>query len=270
MPWGVPVPGDEQHVMYVWFDALVNYISTLGWPENIKQFEKFWVNGTPVQYCGKDNLRQQSAMWQAMLISAGLAPAHTIVIDGFVTSVGGVKMSKSLGNVVNPYDIVTEYGTDALRYFVLRELQPFEDSPFTIEQFKRAYNANLANGLGNLVSRVMKMAVSYEVSFEALPEASESLSLAVAKHIENFELNRAMDEIWKMIATLDTFIQKNEPFKKIKIDREGAHADIRFLLSGLSDIVGVLKPFLPATAEAISDCLKNKKVPEKPLFMRRD
>lgn len=270
MPWGVPVPGDEKQVMYVWFDALVNYISTLGWPENTEQFEKFWVDGTPAQYCGKDNLRQQSAMWQAMLISAGLTPTHTIVIDGFVTGPGGVKMSKSLGNVVNPRDIVAEYSTDALRYFVLRELQPFEDSPFTLEQFKQSYNANLANGLGNLISRVMKMAISYEVGFEALPEADGSLSSAVSKYVESFELNKAMDEIWKRIAILDTFIQKNEPFKKVKIDREGAHADIRFLLSGLVDISAVLKPFLPATAEAIVDCLKNKKVPEKPLFMRKD
>ena len=270
MPWGVPVPGDEQQVMYVWFDALVNYISVLGWPENTEQFEKFWKNGTPTQYCGKDNLRPQSAMWQAMLISAGFPPTHAIVIDGFVTGAGGVKMSKSLGNVINPYDIVAEYGTDALRYFVLRELSPFEDSPFTIEQFKQSYNANLANGLGNLVSRVMKMAVSYEISFAALPEATPSLAIAVAKHIENFELNKAMDEIWKMIAILDTFVQKNEPFKKIKIDKEGAHADIRYLLSELFDIAQVLKPFLPQTAQAIAECLTNKKVPEKPLFMRRD
>ncbi len=270
MPWGVPVPGDDKQVMYVWFDALVNYISTLGWPENTEQFKKFWEQGTPVQYCGKDNLRQQSAMWQAMLISAGLPPTHTIVIDGFVTGLGGVKMSKSLGNVYNPYDIVAEYGTDALRYFVLRELSPFEDSPFTIEQFKQSYNANLANGLGNLVSRVMKMAVSYEVSFEALPIESNRLAGLVAKHVENFELNKALDEVWKTIATLDAFIQSNAPFKKIKINKDEAHIDIRFLLSGLTEISNVLQPFLPATAEAIADCLKNKKVPEKPLFMRME
>jgi methionyl-tRNA synthetase len=270
MSWGVPVLGDENQVMYVWFDALVNYISTLGWPENTDLYEKFWVNGTPVQYCGKDNLRQQSAMWQAMLISAGLTPTHTVVIDGFVTGLGGIKMSKSLGNVVNPHDIVKQYGTDALRYFVLRELQSFEDSPFTNEQFKLSYNANLANGIGNLVSRVLKMAVSYGISFDALPEVSQSLSVFVEKHVENFELNKAMDEIWKKIAVLDTFIQKNEPFKKIKVDVDGAHADIRFLLSELGDIANVLQPFMPVTAEVITSCLKDKKVPEKPLFMRMD
>jgi methionyl-tRNA synthetase len=157
MPWGIPVPGDSNHVMYVWFDALVNYISTLGWPDNKANFEKFWVNGTPVQYAGKDNLRQQSAMWQAMLLSAGLPPTSTIVINGFINS-GGQKMSKSLGNVISPYDVVNEYGTDALRYYVCRELSAFEDSDMTMEKFKESYNANLANGLGNLVSRIMKMA----------------------------------------------------------------------------------------------------------------
>src|SRR3989344_346660 len=152
MPWGVPVPGDDAHVMYVWFDALVSYISALGWPnaDPGSNFEKFWVNGTPTQYCGKDNLRFQSAMWQAMLMAAGLPNSHQIVINGFITAEHGLKMSKTLGNVVVPKEIVAEYGTDALRYFLLREVSSFEDSPFTMERFKEAYNSGLANGLGNL------------------------------------------------------------------------------------------------------------------------
>ncbi|MEX2052203.1 MAG: class I tRNA ligase family protein, partial [Candidatus Paceibacterota bacterium] len=121
MPWGVPVPGDADHVMYVWFDALVSYISTLGWPNDTETFDKFWVEGTPIQYAGKDNLRQQSAMWQAMLMAAGLPNSHQIIINGFITGDGGIKMSKSIGNVVSPVEIVEGYGTDALRYFLLRE-----------------------------------------------------------------------------------------------------------------------------------------------------
>jgi methionyl-tRNA synthetase len=142
MSWGVPVPGDDNHVMYVWFDALVSYISALDWPENTANFEKFWINGTPTQYAGKDNLRQQSAMWQAMLMSAHIPNSHQIVINGFINS-GGQKMSKSLGNVINPKEIVNEYGADAFRYYVLREFNSFEDSDFTMEKFKEAYNANL-------------------------------------------------------------------------------------------------------------------------------
>src|SRR6185503_18100280 len=115
-------------------------------------------HGTPTQYCGKDNLRFQSAMWQAMLMAAELPPSHQIVINGFITGDGGVKMSKTLGNVADPTEIVKEYGTDALRFFLAKEISNFEDSPFTMERFKDAYNAGLANGLGNLTSRIMKMA----------------------------------------------------------------------------------------------------------------
>ena len=111
MPWGINVPGDPDHVMYVWFDALINYISAIGWPQDIKRFESWW---PVVQFAGKDNLRQQSAIWQAMLFSAGLPPSKQIFIHGFI-SVDGQKISKSLGNTVDPYELVKKYGTDALR-----------------------------------------------------------------------------------------------------------------------------------------------------------
>jgi methionyl-tRNA synthetase len=268
MPWGVAVPDDEKHVMYVWFDALVNYVSTLGWPENTEQYEKFWVGGTPVQYCGKDNLRQQSAMWQAMLISAGLAPTHTIVIDGFVTGSGGVKMSKSLGNVVNPFDLVSEYGSDALRYFVLRELQPFEDSPFTIEQFKDAYNANLANGLGNTASRIMKMASTYldqpvEIAPDTIPELFK-------KAVESFDLKKACDVVWAEIAALDEEIQTTQPFKLIKTDKEKAIKIVKELAVCLYTVGRMLNPLLPDTSQKIKEAVAQNKMFEKPLFMRKD
>src|SRR3989344_7720780 len=170
MPWGVAVPGDDEHVMYVWFDALVNYISAIGWPKE-EDFEKFWKEGTPTQYAGKDNLRQQSAMWQAMLMSADLPNSAQIIINGFINS-GGQKMSKSLGNVISPSEVVDKYGTEALRYFVCRELSTFEDSDFNWERMQESYNANLANGLGNLVSRIMKMAETNLEKAPAIPEES--------------------------------------------------------------------------------------------------
>lgn len=158
MPWGVAVPDDPDHVMYVWFDALVNYISAIGWPDDLEKFESYW----PVtQLAGKDNLRQQAAMWQTMLMSARLSPSKQILIHGFINS-AGQKMSKSLGNVVNPFDLVTEYGTDALRYYLLREIPPFDDGDFTLSRFKEVYNADLANGLGNLVARVAKLCETSE------------------------------------------------------------------------------------------------------------
>ena len=221
MPWGIPVPGDEAHVMYVWFDALVNYISALGWPENEKQFEDFWgtkehPNG--IQFAGKDQIRQQAAMWQAMLMSTDLPQTKQILIHGFITS-GGQKMSKSLGNVVDPVSIVEEYGTDALRYFLLRHIHPTEDSDFTMEKFKEAYNADLANGLGNLVSRVMTMAGQYlsgpdKTSLDSFSNYGNGNSFVeeVSQHLEAFEIDKAADIIWRKIGELDLYIQNRKPF----------------------------------------------------------
>ena len=120
LPFGVSVPGDSGHVVYVWFDALINYISALGWPEGKTKFKKFWPG---VQVAGKDNLRQQTAMWQAMLMSANLPNSKQILIHGFINA-DGQKMSKSLGNVINPFELVEKYGTDPVRYFLLREMSP--------------------------------------------------------------------------------------------------------------------------------------------------
>ena len=231
MPWGIDVPGDKNHVMYVWFDALVSYISTLGWPENKDIFEKFWANGTPVQYCGKDNLRQQSAMWQAMLMSVGLPQTHTIVIDGFITT-AYKKMSKSSGNIISPFDIVKKYGTDTLRYYMAREVSMFEDSDVTMEKIRDTYNANLANGLGNLVSRIMKMAednlekpVTISESEDTRLPSSEAEGNGgqVSKYfafLENFEIGKAADYIWSEIGVMDLYIQENEPFKMVKTDKK--------------------------------------------------
>lgn len=269
MPWGVAVPGDDTQVMYVWFDALVNYISTLGWPENSETFGDFWINGTPTQYCGKDNLRQQTAMWQAMLMAADLPNSHQVVVNGFI-NVDGQKMSKSLGNVINPYDLVAEYGTDVLRYYLLRHVHPFEDSDMTMEKFKEAYNANLANGLGNLVSRIMKMIVSYDVDISQADFSHDTMLSFHAEHMEKFELHTAMDEIWRLVGDLDRFIAENEPFKLVKTQPEQAHKDLTYCAEELSRIATSLTPFLPETAERIMDCLTNKKSPEAPLFVRKE
>ncbi len=265
MPWGIPVPGDEKHVMYVWFDALANYISTLGWPES-KNFKKYWVKGSPVQYCGKDNLHFQAARWQAMLLAANLPPSSQIVIDGFITS-GGQKMSKSLGNVIDPSEVISLYGTDALRYFLLRELSPFEDSDFTMEKFKDAYNANLANGLGNLVNRVMKMA---EDNLDGPISTKETkLPKEFKKSFEKFDLKEAMDFIFEKINKMDKLIQETEPFKLIKTDRDAAVKIIKDLVRGLREIAFLLRPLLPETAEKILAATAENKKPEKPIFERK-
>ena len=274
MPWGIPVPGDEEQVMYVWFDALVNYISTLGWPNITKDkdadlFEKYWVNGTPTQYCGKDNLRQQSAMWQSMLMACGLPCSSQVIINGFITGEGGIKMSKSLGNAFNPYDIVKEYGTDALRYFLIRELSSFEDSPFTMERFKSAYNANLANGIGNLTSRLMNMLVTYDIDIKGI-SFEPIVSSDIDNGYTNFELNKIADVIWNEITNLDQFIQTTEPFKKIKTDQEQAKIDLLYAAQILARIAVTLAPILPMTSHKIIKLLKDREKPINPLFLRKE
>ena len=268
MPWGISVPDDDSQVMYVWFDALTNYISTLGWPESEKDFEKYWTLGNPTQYCGKDNLRFQSAMWQAMLMAAGLPNSEQIIINGFVVGEGGIRMSKTLGNVVDPRDIANEFGTDALRLFLVKEISPFEDSPFTVERFKDFYNAALANGLGNLVSRTMNMVVAYDVDISsvAFPEFND------IKHpaYETFELNKVANAIWDEIGELDVYIAENAPFKTVKTDSEKAHADLQHVVQGLARISVALQPIMPETSAKIVELIKTKQKPEAPLFLRKE
>ena len=276
MPWGIEVPGDENQIMYVWFDALVNYISAIGWPDDLEKFNKWQVEtGGMVQYCGKDNLRQQSAMWQAMLMAAQLPNSKNIVIDGFVTGAGGIKMSKSIGNVVDPVEIINEFGTDALRYYVLREIHPFEDTPCTKEMIKDSYNANLANGLGNLVSRIIKMATSYGVKIDIGDDKSVWAKIAenhssYETFFDQYNIKLAIDEIWLRISKLNESIQIKQPFKKIKVNKEEAENDIKDMLLELVWISGYLLPIIPNTAEKILELIRENKMPAAPLFLRKE
>lgn len=268
MPWGIEVPGDPDHVMYVWFDALTNYINTLGWPNEGGDFKKYWIDGNPTQYCGKDNTRFQSAMWQAMLMAAGVPNSHLIVVNGFITGDGGIKMSKTLGNVVDPRDIVNEYGTDALRYFLLREVSSFEDSPFTLERFKEAYNAGLANGLGNLLNRIMKMA---EDNLEKSPDLNSCFVYPeYLEALNKFDIKKATDIIWKDISALDLIIQTELPFKLVKTDLEKGRKIINDLVFSLYRIAKMLEPIIPTTSEIIKKTITANKKPETPLFLRKE
>ncbi|MES2315472.1 MAG: methionine--tRNA ligase [Patescibacteria group bacterium] len=268
LPWGIPVSGDDTQVMYVWFDALTNYISTLGWPEEEGDYSKYWVNGNPTQYCGKDNLRFQSAMWQAMLMAAGVPNSHQIVINGFITAGEGVKMSKTIGNVVNPTEIVAEYGTDALRFFLAKEISSFEDSPFTMERFKDAYNAGLANGLGNLASRILTLSEKYLPQCPELPEKSDLTEYFGI--LETFDIKKATDHVWEKIGELDKSIQETEPFKVIKVDENKGKELISDMVVRLYTIARMLNPIMPETNTLLKKLIKENKKPAQPLFMRKD
>lgn len=281
LAWGIAIPGDDTQVMYVWFGAFINYISTLGWPnsqhphpsplpkgEGEGLFEKFWINGERVQVAGKDMVKFQSVMWQGMLLSAGMPTTDTIIYHGFITGEGGIKISKSIGNVINPNEIVKEYGTDALRYFLLREISPFEDSPFTMERFKDAYNAGLANGLGNLTSRILTLSEKYLEKCPEIPERNDFKEYF--NFFEKFDIKQAVDYIWSEIAELDKFIQETEPFKVIKIDKEKGRKLISDMVLRLYKIAQMLNPVLPETSKKIQELVKTNKKPEKPLFLRKD
>ncbi len=268
LSWGIPIPGDDTQVMYVWFGAFVNYISTLGWPNNKENFEKFWLEAEKVQTAGKDMVKFQSVMWQGMLMSAGLPTTDTIVYHGFITGEGGIKMSKSLGNVINPSDIVNEYGTDALRYFLLREISSFEDSPFTMERFKEAYNAGLANGLGNLTSRVLTLSEKYLDKCPEIPE--NSIPEEFFGHLEKFDIKQATDFVWNEIGSLDKFIQETEPFKVVKVDEKKGKELISDMVLRLYTIARMLNPIMPETNVSIKKLIKENKKPTQPLFLRKD
>ncbi|MEK7658408.1 MAG: methionine--tRNA ligase [Patescibacteria group bacterium] len=263
MPWGVPVPDDNNHIMYVWFDALVNYISALGWPENSKQFKDFWPG---LQIAGKDNLRQQSSMWQAMLMSAGLPNSKQIFIHGFIT-VNGQKMSKSLGNVIDPFELVKKYGTDAARYYLLREISPTEDGDFTYEKFERRYNSDLAGGIGNLVARTMALFLKLNIKTKKpslfIKKAVEKANKDCFGFLENYKFSDSLKSIWELISFCDKYINNEKPW-----ENNGSSLQvISDVIFALENIVELLSPFLPETSEKIKKIIKAGKNSEI-LFLR--
>lgn len=261
LPWGVSVPGDPKHVMYVWFDALVNYISSLGWPENTENYKNFWPG---IQTAGKDNLRQQSAIWQAMLLSAKLPNTKQIFIHGFIMS-DGLRMSKTTGNVVNPLDLVKKFGTDAVRYYLLREIPAYDDGDYSEQRFKELYNADLANGIGNLVARVAKLAATIQ-----LDSSSKTFTQVAPADFRNamdeFRFSDALAIIWDKIKTTDQFINEKEPWK---LTGDTLGEVLTFAIAEIVEIATLLQPFLPETAEKILLQFKGPTIQtQSPLFPR--
>lgn len=261
MPWGIPVPGDPTHVMYVWFDALINYISTLGWPDKDKEYKEFWPG---VQVAGKDNLRQQTATWQAMLASAGIPFSKQVFIHGFIT-INGQKISKSLGNTINPIDVAEKYGTDALRYYLLAKINPAEDSDFSFEKFEEVYNGELANGLGNLVARVAKLCE--KIGLRGLSKYSPTKFDVVGNNLATYQFDTAMFNLWSQIKLVDGLISKDEPWKIT--NKKDLEEKLVLYVGNILDIAYNLQPFLPATAEKIKQQFAGSEIKSgDPLFPR--
>ncbi len=248
MPWGIEVPGDPTQVMYVWFDALVNYISTLGWPAS-GDFEKFWPG---VQVAGKDNLRQQSAMWQAMLLSAKLPMSKQIFIHGFITA-DGQKMSKSLGNVVDPFELAKVCGTDAARWY-LASLSAYEDGDYSKKHFDETYTSKLVNGIGNLAARTATMVEKYcEAKVPAVAE-DRFETPAFWKHyeaaLEAYRFDEAVRVLEHYVTSVNQAIDIEAPFKKAKLGEDVAPFMYQ-LAEALRHIGTALLPVIPDAAGKI-------------------
>ncbi|MDI3496104.1 MAG: methionyl-tRNA synthetase [Patescibacteria group bacterium] len=250
MPHGVPVPNDDSQVVYVWFDALVNYISTLGWPQTESNFAKYW---PAVQVCGKDNLRPQAAMWQAMLMSAGIKPSKQILVFGFLTN-NGQKIGKSLGNTIDPYSLVEKYGSDALRYYLLAEISTFADGDYSEDKFITRYNADLANGLGNLVARVANLLEKNEIKTKLKPDLTftdiKKTVTLFEKSMANYHFNEALQIIWEKISELNESLSTQAPWK---LEDRAAIASVLIpLAQDIINLAYLLEPFIPLTAVKIN------------------
>jgi methionyl-tRNA synthetase len=250
MPWGVPVPNDSDHVMYVWFDALINYISTIGWNTDMKKFNTYWPG---VQVAGKDNLRQQSAMWQAMLLSAGMPTSKQIFIHGFITS-EGKKMSKSLGNVVDPFEVVDLYGIDAVRYYLLGGISAYQDGDFSHDRFCEVYQSELMNGIGNLTSRIITMLEKYSDSKVPAEAANlfdtEGFWKTYNDSMAEYAFHNVVHNIQTLVTACDTTISNEKPWEAVRQGKDVAPL-LYQLAEGLRHIALALLPIIPDTAHSI-------------------
>jgi methionyl-tRNA synthetase len=246
--WGIPVPNDEGQVMYVWFEALMNYITVLGYPDG-EDFKNFWPAN--VQVIGKDILRFHAAIWPAMLLALKIPLPNTLYVHGHLT-VDNKKMSKSLGNVVSPKEVVEKFGTDAFRYFFLRHIPSYEDGDFTWERLEAAYNSELADQLGNAVSRTSAMITKYQNGIIGEIPAPEHDVAPYEQALESCRFDRALDEVWAQVKGLNQYIEETKPWEVAK-NKDEEH--LRELLSGmvanLLEIAALLQPFMPETSDKI-------------------
>ncbi len=246
--WGIPVPGDNSQVMYVWFEALMNYITVLGYPEH-EDFQKFWPAN--VQVIGKDILRFHAAIWPGMLLALKVPLPKSLFVHGFI-NVDGKKMSKTLGNVVHPQDIINEYGVDACRYFFLRHVPSYEDGDFSWQRFHDAYNNELGNELGNAVQRTAAMITQYQQGVIGSVPAAEHDVRQYHEALDNCHFDRALDEVWEQVRGLNQYIDAEKPWE---INKQGDPDHLREVLayqvSCLLEIANLLEPFLPETASKI-------------------
>lgn len=260
LTWGVPVPGDENQVMYVWIDALANYITVLGFPE--KDISDWWP--ASAEFVGKDILRFHAIIWPAMLLGLGLPLPKTLVSHGMVLA-DGQKMSKSIGNVVDPIEVLNRHGLDAMRYYFLRHIDTFADSDFTWEKFEDAYNNELANDLGNLVQRLATLANKNGIK---AGKVEMKLPKEYTDLMDKFEFAKAFDFVWEKVQGINRRIDDEKPWALAKAgETKKLEKCMGEMINELVTVAYMLRPFIPGTAEKIEKTFSGEIVPPKtPLF----
>jgi methionyl-tRNA synthetase len=274
LTWGIAVPGDSEQIMYVWLDALANYITVLGYPDRLEEYKSFWP--ADVQVIGKDILRFHAGIWPAMLLGLGLELPKKMLVHGFV-NIAGSKISKSVGNVIDPNEIIDQYGLDAFRYFFSRHIPTQDDGDFTWEKFETAYNSELGNDLGNLIQRVSSMILRYQAGVIGESHQAEHDMTNYHRAMESLEFNKAIDEVWNKIRSLNQYIDNVKPWvvaKGLGSDPEAAPhlAEILAHCAGaLVQIGDLLIPFMPGTATFIHETFESGvvKPSEGVLFPKR-
>ncbi len=264
--WGIQVEESKNHIMYVWIDALVNYLTSIGFPKNKNNLNDFWINC--IHVIGKDILKFHAVYWPAMLMAAKLPLPKTIFAHGWWTN-EGKKISKSLGNSIDPNHMIDSFGLDQFRFFLLREVTLGQDGDFSISSFKNRINSDLSNNLGNLVQRTLKF-ISKNFDGEILSNLDSNnissyplnntykLFTKVERLITNFEVNRALEEIFNLVSILNKFMDDSEPWNVIKKNKENA-ANIMIQLVECFRVLGIiLQPFIPTSAKNLLDTLNIK------------
>ena len=263
--WGIPVPSDPNQVMYVWFDALTIYMTAIGWGYDETIWKKWWP--ADIHVIGKGIYRFHTVYWPAMLLSAGLPLPKSILVHGYVNS-GGQKMAKSLGNVLDPEALLKKYGADPMRYYLLKEIPTQADGDFTEARFKEIYNADLANGLGNLVSRVLTMAEKFcggkvppKIDLKNHPLRKQEVAVwkTLEQKVSAYEFHLALEAIWNFIHGLDKYIDEVKPWMLAKENKQAEiDAAVYALLDCLKDLTWQIAAFLPDTAQKIGKALNLK------------
>ena len=263
--WGIPVPGDPSQVIYVWFDALINYLTAVGFPDDVKKFEHYWPADAHV--IGKDITRFHCLYWPAMLMSAGLPLPYQVAVHGFIT-LEGQRISKTAGNIVEPVELVDEFGADAVRFYLARNLSFSSDGDFSRARLIQHYNDELANDLGNLLNRIVTMTGRYRsgsipasgpigIYEEDLQKVASETKQRAELALENWEIGAALNTIWNFVKRTNQYIEQSEPWKLARQSEKEAELNtvLYFTAEAVRLLAVYLAPFIPTSSNRINSQL---------------